>query len=171
MPEWLRTVRLAPGPPVAPPSGRRRLWTISVVCAVLALGLLGVFRQSTARDPDRLVHSGFAVKADGICAAARRQVRSIDTNGDEVARTDAILAALDPMVARLGAVLPSGEDEGRVERWLGAWDRYLALGRDRRDALAGGHRDQADAANLDSRVPKAAIDHFAGVNGMVDCLF
>lgn len=194
VPDWLRTLRLSPGPAATPgrrvgrrpgsgaaPARRtssRALWATSA--ALLALGgllmaFLGTAEDDSPADADRLADRSFARVADARCAAtgaslgnsARRHLEGVA----EAERIERITAAWDGTASELRALPVAPADARRVDRWLRTWDRWVALGFDYADAVREGDDAHARALLAEAAAPKATLRHFAIVNRMNDCAF
>lgn len=172
-PAWLRTVRLAPGPPAKVPRTSRRLWATSA--ALLAVGALAMLVLGRgARDPDRIDDRRFAAGADARCADVRAALPERERSSSTPKALDdlrARTAAWEGMVDDVRAIPTAGTDDAAVSRWLGAWDRWLALRHDYAGALERGAEEEARRVLEQAQVPHAALTRFALVNGMNACVF
>lgn len=164
LPAWLRTVRLSPGPPVKVPRTSRLLWITSAALLLTGALMMLVLDRGATDDPDRIGDRAFAKAADARCAGTRE---AIGKNRDIGDRT----AAWETMVDDLRRLDVEGADAAAVDRWLRAWDRWIALGRDYGDAVGAGDRAGARDILERSQVPNRAMTRFAAVNGMYACVF
>ena len=177
-PAWVRSVRLAPGPP-----GRslrrtsRWLWISSATVLALALLLAAALsgRGAVGLAP-RVSDAEFVRQANDLCAATDQQVVRLHppTGGSGPAEARRVAALADGfllLVDQLRAVPVPAADREAVDRWLGAWDRYVVLGYQRAEALDEGDREEADRANREAVAPKREINRFAVANGLDRCLF
>lgn len=173
-PAWLRTVRLSPGPPARVPRAGRRLWATSAVllaAGALAMVLLG---RGAAADPDRIGDRGFATAAGGRCAETAQVLPERPRPGSTAADLRSIEArtvAWEQMIDDLRDHPVAGADAAKVDRWLGAWDRWTALRHDYVRAVSDGDEDEAGRLLEQAQTPHAALTRFALVNGMNDCIF
>ena len=189
VPDWLRTVQLAPGPTSSPSSLRRagasawfsggpasRLWWTSAAM-LLAGGLVMAFLAlgEPPADPDRLGDRSFARAADARCAATGAAlgdgVGRVLEGDAEVARIERITSAWEATAAELRALPVDPADARRVEQWLRTWDGWVDLGHDYADALRRGEGDEARTILDEAAAPQASLRRFAVVNGMDDCAF
>jgi hypothetical protein len=172
MPDWLRTLRLAPGPGRAPvPRSSRRLWLTSALLLGAGALLMLLLGGADEDDPDRLADRSFARVADARCAATEATDRSRLEGQAEVRRIQRITANWEATVRELRTLPVAPEDERRVEAWLATWDRWIDLGHDYADALADGDVAEAQALFDEAEPPKRALSRFAAVNGMDHCIF
>lgn len=123
-----------------------------------------VLDRGAADDPDRIGDRGFARAADARCAGTRQEIGKDRDIGDRT-------AAWETMVDDLRRLDVEDADAPAVDRWLGAWDRWIELGRDYGDAVAAGDRAGAKAILGRSQVPNQTMTRFAAVNGMYACVF
>lgn len=173
-PAWLRTVRLAPGPPARVPKTSRRLWGMSL--ALLATGGLVMFLLSrgAVTDLDRIADRDFTAAADALCAETEDVLPDRSQPGTTAANVRTIEARTvtwERMVDDLRQLPVAGSDTAAVDRWLGEWERWTALRHDYVDALQAG--DDAEATRLleQAQTPHAALTRVAIVNGMNGCVF
>lgn len=117
----------------------------------------------------------FVRRANARCLEAEAEVigpnrRPLEGEA-EVARNQRLAEGWEAMVVDLRALPVAQADAPEVDAWLAAWDRWTSLGRDYASALASRDEDEALAVGDRSKAPKAAINHFALVNGMDGCVF
>jgi hypothetical protein len=174
IPDWLRTLRLSPGPVGRVPRTSRWLWATSA--ALFTLGaVLMLAIGATGDDADRIGDRVFARRANERCAQAATEV--VDPNrrplkgADEVARNERLADGWAQMVADLRRLPVAEADAPRVDSWLTAWDRWTSLGHDYADALRSRNEDDANAVAVRAQVPKLVINRFAVVNGIGACVF
>lgn len=174
LPDWLRTLRLSPGPPNRVPRTSSRLWATSA--ALLLIGAVLMAMLGTSRDDvDRLQDKAFIASANDRCAATEVSVitpnrRHLD-GAAEAARIDALAAGWETMIDDLRQLPRTPEDAPKIDRWLRSWDQWTTNGRAYADALRA--RDEREATRVLERSEphNAAKTRFALVNGMNDCLF
>lgn len=175
MPDWLRTLRLSPGPGDRLPRTTRTLWATSAallaIGAVLALTLTTLGRDSTNRIRD----GAFLEKAAARCVKAEENDigpnRKPASGAAEATRIEALAVGWEQMVADLRNLPVSAQDQPKVDRWLGAWERWTSLGHAYANALRDKDQAAAKEALRRSQSPKRVINHFAYVNGINACVF
>lgn len=178
-PPWVRSVRLAPGPPGGRSLRRTSQWlwmasgTIIALAMVLMVALSG--RGTVGMGP-RIADAEFVRQADQLCAATdaetvRMHPATGGTGPAEAQRVTALADGFLQLVDKLRALEVRAADREAVGRWLGAWDRYVVLGYQRAQALEDGDREAAERANREAVAPKREINRFAVNNGLQACLF
>ena len=176
-PSWLRTLKLAPGPSQHRPAANRtirRLWISSVVCLVLALGLLDVLGGGGSTVVERISDRRFTAAANAACS--RTESVDIEPNsrplrgGAEVDRVRRLVEAQERLVDQLRALPVTAADQDAVDGWLAAWDAWTTAGHRYAQASAAGDDAQARAVSERSRAAKLHIDAFASANEMPHCV-
>lgn len=175
LPEWLRTLRLSPGPTGRSGHSSRRLWAASA--GLLALGglLMVIMAGADADDQGRIGDEVFLRQANERCARADEEV--VQPNSEPVAadseahRIEALAGVWQQMVADLRRLEVARPDQAKVDQWLGAWDHWAELGHDYARALAAEDHAAAQEVLDQSRRSKHEINRFAYVNGMNACIF
>jgi hypothetical protein len=174
IPDWLRTLRLSPGPIGRVPHTSRRLWATSAALFTLGAVLMMAIGAGTG-DADRIGDRAFARLANQRCARAETEV--VDPNrkplkgADEVARNERLALGWEQMVADLRQLPVAEADAPKVGSWLAAWDRWISLGHDYSDALRARNEDEANAVAVRAQRPKLTINRFAIVNDIGNCVF
>lgn len=175
MPDWLRTVRLSPGPRARLPHTTRALWATSAILLVLGGVLLIVLRITAADTAVRVGDHRFLRLAEERCAKTEDEVigpnRRHLTGPAEAERVDMLATGWDAMVVDLRALPVAPGDEAKVDRWLGAWERSTALVHDYAGALAAKDTARGTEVLRRSARPKAEMNHFAYANGLNACVF
>jgi hypothetical protein len=171
----VRTLRLAPGPRDRLPRTTRTLWATSAAFLVVGLVLLLALTSGRVDRAERVADTGFLRQASARCVRAEEEDigpnRKRVTGAAEADRIEALAAGWDAMVTDLRALPVDAADEAKVDRWLGAWERWTSLGHAYADALRAGDAAGAERIVDRSQAPKRAINHFAYVNGISDCVF
>lgn len=156
------------------PQSGRSLWLTSAVLLALG-GILMVYLRTAGEEEDRIGDRHFVEMANARCAetgAAVVRPNSEPRDGAaETRRIDALATGWETMVADLRTLRVRDADAPRVDRWLGAWDRWTSLGRQYADALRRGDDEAVERILRRSEAENAAMTRFALVNGMDDCLF
>ena len=127
-----------------------------------------------ARDPDRIDDRRFAAAADARCADARAALPERERPASTPKALDDLrtrTGAWEEMVDGLRAMPTGGTDDAAISRWLGDWDRWLALRHDYAGALERDAEEEASRVLEQAQVPHAALTRFALVNGMNACVF
>jgi hypothetical protein len=173
-PDWLRTLRLSPGPAHQPTNlAARRLWVASVVSVVTAFAALQLLGGGAAA-PARLSDHRFLVAASGACARANATEIAphlAELHGDaEVARLDKLATAQDALVDELRSLEVASRDQAAVDEWLNKWDAWTTAGHRYAQAAAIGDQARMRTISEHSRSSKIAIDQFAYANGISDCV-
>lgn len=175
LPEWLRTLRLSPGPAAHSGHSSRRLWAASAGLLALGALLMVIMAGADADDQSRIGDEVFLRQANERCARADEEV--VQPNSKPMAaesdsrRVEALAAGWEQMVADLRRLEVARPDQARVDRWLGAWDRWARLGHDYARALAADDDAAAQEVLEQSRPSRHEISRFAYVNGMNACIF
>lgn len=174
LPDWLRTLRLAPGPEAKVRRTGQRLWMTSA--ALLLIGTLLMIVLSGADDSaERIDDRNFLTLANTRCAQTETAVVSPNRQPREglaeARRIEALATGWEAMVVDLRALPLDPVDAPKVDRWLRAWNGWTSLGREYADALRADDQVEADAVLRRSQVQNATMTRFALVNGMDDCLF
>jgi hypothetical protein len=190
IPDWLRTLRLSPGPswipaprrPVPSSAGHRRrssttaatasrrLWITSGLLVVLS-GMFVVFLGSAEDDDaDRIGDRAFVRAANARCARTSAALEG-EEDGADGARVERITIAWEDTVSDLRELPVASADARSVDAWFRAWDRWVALGHDYADAVDAGDSADAEVILTESAAPKSAISRFALVNDMNRCVF
>lgn len=173
-PAWLRTVRLAPGPPARVPRASRQLWVISLVCLLTGGLVMLLLGRGAGNDADRLSDRSFARAADARCTETRQSTPARTEPGSTASALRALAArtaAWERMVDDLRQLPVAGPDTVLVDSWLRSWDRWTSLQHDY--VLAVQEGDEAEATRIveAARTPHGLLTRFALVNGMNDCVF
>ena len=173
-PAWLRTVRLAPGPPARVPHASRQLWVISLVCLLAGGFVMLLLGRGAGDDPDRMADHAYAEAADARCADTRRSFPERTgrrSTASELRALEARTLAWEQMVDDLRELPVAGPDTALVNAWLQSWDRWTALQHDYVLAVQDG--DEAEATRIveAAQTPHGLITRFALVNGMNECVF
>lgn len=169
------------------PNGRRRGWlrwwpwivvgggALVMWAGVFAYHLSGAWQADT---PGRLDDPAFAASAEELCANAGEALAGLPPawqTTEAVDRAEVIDASADILNALVASLrsLPTatGDDQRRVDEWLGDWERFVE---DRTD-FARRLRDDPDTrffvtqSERDRRQITLAIDRFAATNDMPTC--
>ena len=174
LPAWVRTVRLAPGPPARVRHPSRRLWATSAACLLAGALVMLLLGRGTGTDPDRLGDRAFARAADVRCAETRRALPERTgrrSTASELRALEGRTAAWERMVDDLRELPVAGADTALVDAWLRSWDRWTALQHDYVEAIEDGDEAEANRIVVAAQTPHALITRFALVNGMNDCVF
>ncbi|MBW3556379.1 MAG: DUF2510 domain-containing protein [Actinobacteria bacterium] len=175
LPEWLRTLRLSPGPAGRSSRSNRGLWATSA--ALLALGALVMVILDGSGDVDegRINDTGFVRQANRRCAQAQQEVvepnRKAQKGVSQARRVEALASGWEQMVSDLRRLDVGRQDRAKVDRWLRAWDSWTRLGHDYAAALDADDSASAQQVLERSRPSKQEISRFAYVNGMNACIF
>lgn len=174
MPDWLRTLRLSPGPDARVRRTGQRLWVTSA--ALLLVGaLLMIFLGGADDQAERIDDRNFLRLANARCARTETAVVSPNRQRREgvaeARRIEALATGWEAMVVDLRALPLDPADAPKVDRWLRAWNGWTSLGREYADALRAEDEVEADAVLRRSSAENAVMTRFALVNGMNDCLF
>ena len=189
IPDWLRTLRLSPGPSWVPAPHRpgpassttrrrssaaattsRRLWITSGVFVVLSGLLVVFFGSGDDEDSDRIGDRAFVRAANARCARTNAALEG-EEDGADGARVERITNAWEDAVADLRELPLAAADARAVDEWFRAWDRWVSLGHDYADAIEAGDSADAEVILTESAAPKSAISRFALVNDMNRCVF
>lgn len=157
-------------------SSSARLWLVTA--ALISLAAAGmIFLGTGADDADRVSDQRFLALAEERCAATEAAVVTPNRQSlegiREARRIDALATGWERMVDDLREIPLADDtvDGPKVDRWLRAWDRWTALGREYADALRAEDDAAATAVLRRSEVENAVMTRFALVNGIDACLF
>ena len=173
-PDWVRSLRLAPGPPARRPRGRpviaRRLWAASTItlttALVLLLSLTSPYRRTV--DADRVRDLEFIAAASEVCTRAKEEVlRPYDPDVDD---PEELATGVELFVDELRDIDVDPGDQPRVERWLAAWDEWTEAGHRFAVAQRLGDVDRAKAISQESAAARAEVNRFASANALEPCV-
>jgi hypothetical protein len=128
--------------------------------------------------PDELDDPAYGEAAQDVCAEARGQIDALppaqaatspQDRAETVAEANQILLV---MLDDLSALAPTeGHDAALVERWLDDWATYVADRQEYVEALQAGEDAELLVTPQEEGGGQVTetIDHFAQINGMVDC--
>lgn len=177
IPPWLRTLRLAQGPPPRRftlrdrPAAARRLWSASAITLVFAL-LLALSLPAALRTAgeDRISDGRFLAGATSVCEKANRAALRPFRSGD-VSDPDALASAIGAFVRELRRIHVFEEDDRtKVEAWIARWETLSDTGHRHAAAIADGDEALAERLNNENLVTRAQINQFAYANGLTACV-
>ncbi len=165
-----------------PASGRRRIHPARIAVVVTCVFIVGmwifVYVWGAAQPtPDKLSSPRFGQQAEPICKITANALAALppaQASPNNVARADVVTQTnqdLREMLARLGTIIPSGNDGRIVREWLADYRTYVGNREDyaRRLRTDPGARFYEAQKNPGEQISDP-IDTMATANHMDDCV-
>ncbi|HET9442004.1 MAG TPA: DUF2510 domain-containing protein [Acidimicrobiales bacterium] len=174
LPDWLRTLRLAPGPGGGGRHARRSgrwLWLASAGLLLMGAGLMVALTPSTP-EVATIDDAAFAEAAETACRRALDDALGLDPDDPAptpAARVAARTEGWEALVTGLRELEVARADRPAVLDWLAAWEVWTDLRHAYARALAGGDEEGAAALLRQLEEARRPITRFAMANGTPSC--
>ncbi len=173
-PDWLRTLRLSPGPGRRGRSRTRRLWMASGALLMAACAFLWFVEVPDRLEHDRFHDRAFVSQANTVCAAVAGTVYANNRHhSDEVDDADRLRQLDDGwrhMLDDLDALPTAPAATAKINGWLSEWREVVRLLGVYATEITESGRPTAATSRALNRA-KHDVDRFAYANGLSSCLF